>query len=230
MAFILTIANEKGGVGKTTTAVELALQAQAAGHKVVVVDTDHQQSCIKFKMRREQLSGDLPKLRVIPLVGKSVGVQIRELASEFDLVIVDAGGRDSQEMRLALLTSHLVIIPSSAKSMETDGFNKMAALINEVRLQNPDLKALVLPTRLGASSASADRGTITEELAKPIDPTVPEDLISDVLPEVMHANTVWRVAYDKAYTWGRSVVEMENRDPKAVSEVVGIYQEVLRHG
>jgi chromosome partitioning protein len=230
MATIITIANEKGGVGKTTTAVELALQAQAAGHKVCIVDTDHQQSCAKFKMRREQLAGDLPKLKVLPLTGKSVGVQIRELATEFDLVVVDAGGRDSQEMRLSILTSHLVVVPTSAKAAETDGLNKMADLINQCQLQNPELKTLVLPTRLGALAISSDRQIIAEELAKPIDPDHPNGgLISDVLDSISSACTVWRNAYDKAYTWGKSVSEMEHRDPKAVSEVNGIYEQVMNH-
>lgn len=228
MAVIITIANEKGGVGKTTTAVELALQAQTEGHKVCVVDTDHQQSCVKFKLRREQLADALPKLKVLPLVGKSVGMQIRELASEFDLVIVDAGGRDSQEMRLAMLTSHLVIIPTSAKALETDGLNKMADIVNQVRLQNAELQAMILPTRLGATSAGADKEIIAEELGKPIDADHPDGgTIRDVLPTVMRAHTVWRNAFDKAYTWGRSVLEMENRDAKAVSEVLGIYREVM---
>src|SRR5579859_7872737 len=44
MSLIVTVANEKGGVGKTTTAVELALQALENGHKACIVDTDHQQS------------------------------------------------------------------------------------------------------------------------------------------------------------------------------------------
>ena len=228
MSLIITVANEKGGVGKTTTAVELALQALSAGHKACIIDTDHQQSCVKFKMRREQLAGEVAKLKVLPLVGKSVGLQIRELATEFDVLVVDAGGRDSQEMRLAMLTSHLVVIPTSAKSLETDGLNKMAALVNEVRLQNADLSAVILPTRLGASSHSADRDIIIEECARPIDPDHPEGgAIHDVLPVVLRAHTVWRNAYDKAYTWGKSVLEMSPRDPKATSEVVGIYREVM---
>ncbi|MTK63184.1 MAG: AAA family ATPase [Methanobacterium sp.] len=228
MSLIITVANEKGGVGKTTTAVELALQAIAGGHKACIVDTDHQQSCVKFKMRREQLAGDVAKLKVLPLVGKSVGLQIRELAGDFDVLVVDAGGRDSQEMRLAMLTSHLVVIPTSAKSLETDGLNKMASLINEVRLQNPALAAVILPTRLGASSHSADRQIIIDECRRPIDPDHPAGgTIADVVPTVLMAHTVWRNAFDRAYTWGKSVLEMDPRDPKAVSEVLGIYREVM---
>lgn len=228
MSLIITIANEKGGVGKTTTAVELALQAQAASYRVCIVDTDHQQSCIKFKMRRQALAGNVSCLKVLPLVGKSVGMQIRELASEFDVLIVDAGGRDSQEMRLAMLTSHLVVIPTSAKSLETDGLNKMAQIINEVRLQNTELVAVILPTRLGASSHFQDREIIIQETARPIDPDHPDaGTVADVLPTVLKAHTVWRNAFDKAYTWGKSVLEMEPRDPKAVSEVLGIYREVM---
>ena len=104
----------------------------------------------------------------------------------------------------------------------------MAALINEVRLQNTGLAAVILPTRLGPSAHSQEREIIIEECARPIDPDHPEGgAISDVLGTVLRAHTVWRNAYDKAYTWGKSVLEMEPRDPKAVSEVLGIYREVM---
>jgi chromosome partitioning protein len=230
MALIVTIANEKGGVSKTTTAVEFALQALAEGYKVMLIDTDPQQGAAKFRARRRQLSPELIDLRVTPITGKTVGTQIQDFAQDVDILVVDSGGRDSQEMRLAMLTSHIVVIPTSAKAAETDGLNKMAMLVNECSLQNRSIKPLLLLTRLGATSWTSDRDAVLAELGKPIVDSRPDELISGVLPTVLKAHTVWRNAFDNAYQWGRSVREMKPRDPKATSEVLNCFGEILRHG
>ena len=230
MAMIITVANEKGGVAKTTASCELALLAQHNGYTTVLIDTDHQQGATKFKLRRDQVSAELPPLRVVPIVGKSVGSQIVDFARENDIVVVDAGGRDSQEMRLAMLVSHLVLIPTSEGDADTDGLNKMAMLINESRLRNPELKAWIMPARIPPTNFGATRALIEEELNKPIDPSVPNERIRDVLGTVTRCFLVQRSAYKTAYGWGRSVREMDGRDPKAASEVQAFYQEVVDHG
>lgn len=226
---IVTIANEKGGVSKTTVTFELAVNAMRAGLKVIVVDTDPQQSSVKWKMRRAAVSPDLPTIKVLPIVGISVGTQIRELAMECDLLIVDAGGRDSQEMRLAMLTSHLVVIPTTCSDMDLDGLNRMAMIVNEVRLSNPALESWVLLTKIKSSQTpSAARAAVEEALEREITPGSPA--MGTVLNGIMGAHTYFRQACDDAYSWGRSVQEMDRRNPKACSESVSVYHDVMRHG
>jgi chromosome partitioning protein len=228
-AKIATIANEKGGVSKTTICFELAVNAMRNGLKVIVVDTDPQQSSVKWKMRRTAVSPDLPTIKVLPIIGLSVGTQIRELATECDLLLVDAGGRDSQEMRLAMLTSHLVVIPTTCSDMDLDGLNRMAMIVNEVRLSNPALEAWVLLTKIKASQTpSTARAAVEEALEREIAPGLPA--MHSVLNGLMTAHTYFRQACDDAYSWGRSVQEMDRRNAKAVSESIAVYQEVMRHG
>lgn len=225
-ALIVTIANEKGGVSKTTTCFELSVNALKAGSKVCVIDTDPQQSSTKWKLRREQVSPQLPIIRVLPIVGISVGTQIREIAADYDLVIVDAGGRDSQEMRLAMLTSHLVVIPTTSSDMDLDGLNRMAMIINEVRLSNPGLQAWILITKIKASQTySTAKTSLDEVLKREIAPGSPA--MRTIFNRVMVAHSNFRQAFDDAYSWGRSVLEMNRRNPKASSESVAIYQEVM---
>ena len=225
---IVTIAHEKGGVSKSTTACELAVAFMRAGKRVVVVDTDPQQNAVKFALRREALSPELPALRAVPIVGQSTGTQIRAFAREADVVIVDAGGRDSLEMRLALLTSHLVIMPTTQNAFDLDGLNRMAELIAQVRLQNEVLPVWILPARVKPRKLSDTRQSIAEKLAQPINPQMPgSEPISVVLPIVMRAHITEREAFPLAAGWGRSVWEMRPRDARAASEVESIYQEVI---
>jgi chromosome partitioning protein len=228
MALILTVANEKGGVSKTTTAVQTALAAIYDGLRVLIVDVDHQQSATKFSMRREEVSGDYPALRVIPIIGMSVYSQIRHLSADYDLIIVDSAGRDSPEMRAAMATSHIVIIPTTSNAEDTDGLNKMAKMVSDCQKENRTLRPWLLLANTRPGQISAERDQLRLDLTRPVSHDDPAPLDA-VLPTIMRAHTVRRKAYSEAYAWGRAVREMMKPDPKASSEVESIYQEIRAH-
>ena len=97
---IVLIANEKGGVGKTTISVNLAAMCRLAGHDVLLVDTDRQESAGTWAAMRHENEFH-PTITCVSKTGK-VGRDLVELGQKYGMVIVDAGGRDSLEMRQAL--------------------------------------------------------------------------------------------------------------------------------
>lgn len=96
---LVLVANEKGGVGKTTIAVNLAAMCVLAGKETLLVDTDKQESASAWAGVRHENEVE-PTVTCVAKTGK-VGYDLAKLKEKFDVVIVDAGGRDSIEMRQA---------------------------------------------------------------------------------------------------------------------------------
>ena len=70
------------------------------------------------------------------------------MADRYGDIIIDTGGRDSAELRLALLVSDLVIVPINPSAYNWWTLEKIDELVDEARLSNPDLRAEVLLNRL----------------------------------------------------------------------------------
>jgi len=98
---IVTVGNTKGGVGKTTLGVQLALIRRLAGRDVLLVDADRQGSAqMAVAIRAE--SGRQPGLSCVQYAdGKLLRAQVGPMAAKHD-TIIDAGGRDSEALRVAL--------------------------------------------------------------------------------------------------------------------------------
>ena len=103
----LAVASSKGGVGKSTLAANLAVEAARAGQRVLLVDTDPQASASHFVSVRD---ASRPTVDVLSMHG-AVHRNLPAKARGYDLVVVDTGGRDSAVFRSALAASTDVLIP-----------------------------------------------------------------------------------------------------------------------
>ena len=89
---ILTVGNVKGGVGKTTLAVNIAITRALAGRDVLLVDGDEQGTAAAFTDLRAGALGAAGYTAVI-LQGAALRTQVRQLAPKYDDVVIDVGGR-----------------------------------------------------------------------------------------------------------------------------------------
>ena len=104
---VISIVNQKGGVGKSTIAVNLAVCAVKDGQKVLLIDADVQGSSLAFRAIRE--ADDLQAVAITkPTIYKDVVNFVN-----FDLIIIDAGGRDNALFRSAIMAASygILIIP-----------------------------------------------------------------------------------------------------------------------
>lgn len=117
-ALILTIAQQKGGAGKTTLAAQLAVSIAATGRKVVAVDIDPQASLSGWhSLRRETLQGD-GGIGLSGIAGWRLASEIDRLKRAFDVVVVDSPPHAETEARIAVRIADLVLVPLQPSPMD----------------------------------------------------------------------------------------------------------------
>ena len=204
---ILTVGNIKGGVGKTTLAVNLAIVRAAAGRDVLLVDGDEQRTAITFTdLRAEQMGS--PGYTAVSLQGAALRTQVRQLVTKYDDILIDVGGRDTGSLRAALIISNTLLIPVQPRSFDIWAVDQVADLVKEAREINSDLRALIL---LNAADA---QGRDNEDAADALREL--EGL--ELLPMIIGR----RKAFPNAAAVGRSVIEQTPKDPKALEELYAL--------
>jgi chromosome partitioning protein len=137
---IITVGNTKGGVGKTTLALNIAIVRAAEKRDVLLIDGDEQQTAITFTDLRSEKLGQTG-YTAVSLQGKVLRAQVKLLAPKYDDIIIDVGGRDTGSLRAALTVSDKVLIPVQPRSFDLWAVYQMAELVQEARELNPDLIA-----------------------------------------------------------------------------------------
>ena len=117
-ASIITIAQQKGGAGKTTLAAHLAL-AWAAHCRVAVVDIDPQASLAAwFKLRQERSGAARPAIEAAALGGWRVAGEVERQARSHDIVNIDTAPHAETEARIAVRAASIVIVPVQPSPMD----------------------------------------------------------------------------------------------------------------
>lgn len=127
-ARIITVANEKGGVGKSTVAFHIAVALADTGHKVLAIDLDRrQQTLTRAFMSRagtaKRLNLRLPQPRHVLLMQQSAAVLCQEIARmgwDCDYVVIDAAGHDSGIARRAVAIADLLVSPVNSSFVDID--------------------------------------------------------------------------------------------------------------
>jgi chromosome partitioning protein len=108
---ILTVAQQKGGAGKTTVLVQLATAIAAAGRKVAIVDIDPQASLTGWMRVREHEARNVPELRFSMVGGWRLAVELDRLRRETDAILVDTPPHTESEAKVAIRAADLVLVP-----------------------------------------------------------------------------------------------------------------------
>jgi chromosome partitioning protein len=203
---ILAVGNIKGGVGKTTLAVNIAIARALAGRDVLLVDGDEQRTAITFTDLRTEQTGS-PGYTVVSLHGASLRTQVRQLADKYNDIVIDVGGRDTGSLRAALTVAETLLVPVQPRSFDIWAIDQVADLIKEAQEIN-ELRAVSI---LNAADA---QGRDNEEAAQ---------AISDIAGIEMLKTTIGRrKAFPNAAAVGRSVLEQSPKDTKAVDELTAL--------
>ncbi len=140
---ILTVGNTKGGVGKTTLAINIAIALAMRDHDVLLVDGDEQGHAIAFTDLRISKRG-AAGYTAVALHGAAIRSQVRQLSPKYDHVVIDVGGRDTGSLRAALVVSDCILIPAAPRSFDLWGVDTTSELVQEARELNDELRAIAV--------------------------------------------------------------------------------------
>lgn len=208
---ILLVGSQKGGCGKSTTAVNLCAALAQKGADVVLVDADRQGTSANWEMDRREDS-TLPPVHCIQKY-ENIRETLTDLAKRYEYVVVDAAGRDSRELRTGMTSANVLLVPFRPSQPDLDTLPKMQEIITQAKDLNPALKVLGLLTMAPTNPMVNEAQEATEYL---------EDY-----PEIKLLNTIVRdrKAYRDSMSDGTGVVEMSN--PKAKDEINALLEEII---
>jgi chromosome partitioning protein len=211
---ILTVGHTKGGAGKTTLAVQIALTQAIAGRDVLLVDGDAQRSA-QTAMTIRTKAGRTPGLACVHFTdGPLLRSQVQRQASKYQDVVIDAGGHDSATLRAAVSVCDAVLVPFVPRSIDVWALEDMAKLIEEARSIRDGLLALAVLNRADPG-ASPDNREAAAALADFPVLTLLDSPIGN------------RKAIANATGQGLAVSELTPRDPKACDEIASLIRNVF---
>lgn len=208
---ILLIGSQKGGCGKSTTAVNICAELVNQGFDVILVDADKQSTAANWA--NDRLENKV--LKTVHCVQKYDNIRdtLLDLNKRYDYVVVDAAGRDSRELRTGMTAAHILIVPFRPSQPDLDTLPVMQDIINQAKDLNPELKVYGLLTM-------APTNPIIHEAADA------RDYLTDY-PEIVLLTAIIRdrKVYRDAISDGKGVIEMDN--VKAKLEMAQLIKEIL---
>jgi chromosome partitioning protein len=204
---IVSFLNQKGGVGKTTLAVNVAAALVRRGLRVLVVDADPQGSALDWAAAR---AGE-PAFPVIGLPRASIHKELPAVAADYDVAVVDGPPRVYDVARSAILASDRVLIPVQPSPYDVWAAKEVTDLVAEAAVYRPDLAAaFVVNRRIANTAIGRDVAAALGEYPLP----------------VLGASVCQRVAFAESAAAGRTVFEVDPDGP-AAREVLALTAEVF---
>lgn len=213
---IISVLNTKGGVGKTTLALNLAVLRAQAGYEVLLVDGDRQATATQAIAQRTAAGGTPTPALANYTDGPLLRSQALLARSKYSDIVIDAGGRDSTALRAALMISDIVLIPFQPRSFDVWGVGDMAELVTEALSMRDGLRALAVLS--GADPRGTDNWAAAEVVGE----------IDGI--QYLETPIGRRKSFADAAGAGLSVNEWKPRDRKAIDEITCLYNAAFLSG
>ena len=142
---IILFGSQKGGTGKSTLSASTAAYLAGKGKDVILVDADPQGTTASWAEAREELS--LPRVNFVEKSG-SLKKSLLDLKERYECIVVDCAGKDSKELRTALLVADVCFIPCQPSQADLDTLEAVSEIIETAKDLNEELKIYTLLNRV----------------------------------------------------------------------------------
>ena len=205
-AKIFTIAQQKGGAGKTTLAIHLGTYWATKKKKVCLIDIDPQGSLSFWYDMRLETIGEKASFQVRTVSGWRIESEIRRLADEFDVILIDSPPHAETESRIAVRAADLILVPAQPSPVD------VWATAPTLRLAADEgSNALVVLNRISARSTALNDSVIAKI----------KDLDADVANSKLRNYT----AFSRSIAEGKGVAE-KFASHNAAADIAALAKEV----
>ena len=207
---IITIAHQKGGVGKSTIALNLAV-ALSKKYNLKIIDLDYQKSITIFNETRKEKK--LKPLNIIHIENQKELIDVLKNSNE--LILIDSGGFDSDLNRIAIIGADLVITPVSNNLIEIYGLEAFKKILQELKEIEAEIKSHILLNNIDPKATKA-----LKDLKKYIQKNKEYFSLFDTVLRR-------RADFAKSFEKGKNVIEIDKKS-KASKELKNLIKEILK--
>lgn len=202
---VIGFLNQKGGVGKTTTAINVAASLIRRNKKLLYIDADPQGSAIQWHAVEENNA-----FEILHYPEPILKVDIRELSKNYDCIVVDAPPAIGDITESILAITDLTIIPLSPSPLDLWSCQSTLEMIEEIQPERPEMEVRLLINR-------KIQGTRVGREAR--------ESVEKFDAEVLDTELCQRVAFIDAMTSGVSVMQYAPNS-KAAFEIEQLCDEI----
>jgi chromosome partitioning protein len=212
---ILALVGQKGGIGKSTTAICLAALGVERGMRVLLVDADPQGTSRTWGEVASEAGLASPTVVAMGAAMHKPG-QLPSIAAGYDLTVIDCPPRHGDVQRSALMIADVAALPCGPSAADAWALSGAIEVVNEARTLRDQLKACIVITRKqGRTALGKGARDVLETSGLP----------------VLAAELGYRIAFQEAIAAGRGVTTFAPRD-RAAQEIQALFDEIERfsHG
>jgi chromosome partitioning protein len=225
----MVFAGQKGGVGKSTIATNIATIAACTGADVMVIDGDKQLTTKKYFDDRRRFNDNLPTANCAVSEGSGTGRLIDSFADKYDLIVVDLGGGDTETLRGALMAESIsqVWLPTQPSVPDIRTLPFMVELIDQHSTNRRPLTSHAIINRAETNPSVSTLKASCEYIS--------------AIDKLSMANTILhdRIDYKYAMSTGISIAELQSqklhdekhayrrKEPKGAKETIALFLELM---
>lgn len=209
---IISVLNQKGGVGKTTLSIHLASTLALAGKRVLLIDADVQRSALDWAATREAT----PLFNVVGISTNIIHKEVPLLTNNYDYIVIDGPPRVYDVARSAIAASDFILIPVQPSPYDVWSAKEVVDLINEVRDPLYNFKRILAGFVINRKISNSVIGRDVEEALEQY----------KEIP-VLKSSITQRVIFAETAARGTTAIE---EDPESIAgkEIKALTEEIIR--
>jgi len=209
---IISILNQKGGVGKTTLSINIASTLALAGKSVLLVDADVQRSALDWAASRDAE----PIFSVVGICTNTIHKEIKLLKPKYDYIVIDGPPRVYDVARSTIAASDLILIPIQPSPYDVWAAKEIVDLYKDVKEPLSTIKQI-------QAAFVINRVIQNTVIGRDV-----VDALNQYKIPVLDTSITQRVGFAETASEGTSVIE-DDPDSKSGKEIKALTEEAIKY-